>query len=87
MPSEIRIPYSKMETQADQVDEWLRTNAGVGSVRYGGREGEIRHWLNGDDWLYYVQYDMSEHATLELACTVYIFKDERVATEFALRFL
>jgi hypothetical protein len=30
---------------------------------------------------------MSEHATLELAYTVYIFKDERVATEFALRFL
>jgi hypothetical protein len=86
MPSEIRISYPKMEKQQDQVDEWLRTYAGVGSVRYGGREGEVRHWLNGDDWLYYVQYNMSEQATLELAATVYIFKDEKIATEFALRF-
>jgi len=86
MPSEIRLPYTKMEAQQDKVDAWLRENAGVGSVRYGGREGEIKHWLNGDDWLYYVQYNMSEQATLELAATVYIFKDEKIATEFALRF-
>jgi len=86
MPSEIRLPYTKMEAQQDKVDAWLRENAGVGSVRYGGREGEIKHWLNGDDWLYYVQYIMSEQATLELAATVYIFKDEKIATEFALRF-
>ena len=86
MPSEIRIPYPKMEKQQDQVDTWLRENAGTGSVRHSGREGEIRHWLNGDDWLYYVQYNMSEQATLELAATVYIFKNEQIATEFALRF-
>ena len=86
MPSEIRIPYPKMHTQADQVQEWLRTNAGTGSVRYGGREGEIRHWLNGDDWLYYVQYPMAEQAPLEESVTVYIFKNEQTATEFALRF-
>ncbi len=86
MPSEIRIPYQKMEGQADQVDIWLKQNAGAGSVRYGGREGEIRHWLNGDDWLYYVQYPLAEQAPFEESVTVYIFKNERVATEFALRF-
>jgi hypothetical protein len=86
VPSEIRIPYTKMEKQQDQVDTWLRTCAGVGSVRYGGREGEIRHWLNGDDWLYYVQYASGAQASLEDSTTIYIFKDEKIATEFALRF-
>ena len=86
MPSEIRMHYVKMQQQGNNIDDWLRTNAGTGSVRYGGREGEIRHWLNGDDWLYYVQYPMAEQAPLEESVTVYIFKNERVATEFALRF-
>ena len=86
MPHEIRIPYPKWQTQNDKMDLWLRTNAGTGSIRYGGREGEIRHWLNGDDWLYYVQYPMAEQAILEESITVYIFKNEKTATEFALRF-
>lgn len=86
MPGEIRIPYSKMQQHGEKIDEWLRTNAGTGSVRYGGREGEIRHWLNGDDWLYYVQYPMANQAPLEESTTVYIFKNEQTATEFALRF-
>jgi len=42
MPSEIRIPYAKMQQHNGRSDEWLRNNAGVGSVRYGGREGEIK---------------------------------------------
>lgn len=75
-----------MEKQSDKVEDWLRTNAGTGSVRYGGREGEIRHWLNGDDWLYYVQYPMAEQAPPEEGTSVYIFKNEQIATEFALRF-
>jgi hypothetical protein len=86
MPNEIIMPYTKMQQQGNNIDDWLRANAGTGSVRYGGREGEIRHWLNGDDWLYYVQYPMAEQAPLEESVTVYIFKNERVATEFALRF-
>ena len=86
MPSEIRIPYSKMQQHDGRIDEWLRTNAGTGSVRFGGREGEIRHWLNGDDWLYYVQYPLAEQTVLEESTTVYIFKNEQIATEFALRF-
>ena len=86
MPSEIRIPYAKMQQHDGQIDEWLQANAGVGSVRYGGREGKIRHWLNGDDWLYYVQYPIAEQTVLEESTTVYIFKNEQIATEFALRF-
>ena len=86
MPSEIRMPYTKMQQQGNNIHDWLRDNAGTGSVRYGGREGEIRHWLNGDDWLYYVQYPMAEQTPLEESVTVYIFKNERIATEFALRF-
>lgn len=86
MPSEIRIPYPKIEIQQDQVEEWLRTNAGTGSVRYGGRSGEIRHWLNGDDWLYYTCYSLEDSDQLKDQDTVFIFRDERVATEFALRF-
>jgi hypothetical protein len=86
MPSEIRMPYTKMQQQGNNIDDWLRANAGTGSVRYGGREGEIRHWLNGDDWLYYVQYPMGNQSALEDSTTVYIFRDEKVATEFALRF-
>ena len=86
MPHEIRIAYPKWQDQNDKMESWLRTNAGTGSIRYGGREGEIRHWLNGDDWLYYVQYPMAEQAILEESITVYIFKNEKTATEFALRF-
>lgn len=86
MPSEIRIPYAKMQQHNGRIDEWLRTNAGVGSVRYGGREGEIKHWLGGDDWLYYIQYPMADQSPLEESVTVYIFKNEQIAIEFALRF-
>ena len=58
MPSEIRMPYTKMQQQGNTID----------------------------DWLYYVQYPMAEQAPLEESVTVYIFKNERIATEFALRF-
>jgi len=75
-----------MQQHDGKIDEWLRTNAGTGSVRFGGREGEIRHWLNGDDWLYYVQYPLAEQTVLEESTNVYIFKNEQIATEFALRF-
>lgn len=86
MPTEIKLPYSSLENKIDQIEQWLIENAGSGSIRYGGREGEIRHWLNGEDWLYYIQYQTNEQSKLESASAIYIFKDERVATEFALRF-
>lgn len=86
MPNKVKVPYKKMSSQTAEIESWLQANAGTGSVRYGGREGEINHWLNGDDWLYYNQYSLGDSDRLEDQDTVFIFRDERVATEFALRF-
>jgi len=86
MPSEVTVPYSKMETLKSEIEDWLTKNSGTGSARFGGRAGEIRHWLNGDNWLYYNQWitgDLEDHGHVD---TVFVFRDERVATEFALRF-
>jgi hypothetical protein len=86
MAAKIKIPYKNLSEQHDAIESWLVANAGCGSVRYGGREGEINHWLNGDDWLYYNQYTLGDSDRLEDSDTVFVFRDERVATEFALRF-
>lgn len=86
MPSKVKVPYKKMSEKSTEIEAWLKTHAGTGSVRYGGREGEINHWLNGDDWLYYNCYSLGDSDRLEDQDTVFVFRDERVATEFALRF-
>jgi len=86
MPSKVKVPYKKMSKQHDEIETWLKANAGTGSVRYGGKDGEINHWLNGDDWLYYNCYSLGDSDQLEDQDTLFIFKDEKIATEFALRF-
>lgn len=86
MPSEVTVPFSTMEEKNQEITSWLKTNAGQGSARYGGKEGEIKHWLNGEDWLYYNQYTMGDLNITGHLNTVFVFRDERVATEFALRF-
>lgn len=86
MPSEVIIPQSKMETHKSEIEDWLIKNAGIGSARYGGREGKIRHWLNGEDWLYYNSWTLDDQADYEYTDTIFVFRDERLATEFALRF-
>jgi len=86
MPSKVKVPYKKMSEKTAEIESWLQANAGTGSVRYGGREGKISHWLNGDDWLYYNCYSSGDSDRLEDQDTVFVFKDERVAIEFALRF-
>jgi hypothetical protein len=85
MPTQIQINNTKLENRRDEVDEWLNKNAGTGSIRHGGREGTIRHWLSGDDWLYYSEYG-KEDEQLNETNVIFVFRDERVATEFALRF-
>lgn len=86
MVTKIKIPYKNLTKNHDEIEEWLANNAGKGSVRYGGREGDINHWLNGDDWLYYNQYSLGDSDRLNDQDTIFVFRDERVATEFALRF-
>lgn len=86
MPSKLVIPYEKMTSNHNDIEKWLKDNAGVGSMRYGGRGNEITHWLNGEDWLYYISYPEGDQDKLSDANTVFIFRDERIATEFALRF-
>ena len=48
MPSEIHIQFTTMEAKKAEIEAWLGKNAGIGSARYGGREGGIKHWLNGE---------------------------------------
>ena len=86
MPSEIHIQFTTMEAKKAEIEAWLGKNAGIGSARYGGREGGIKHWLNGEDWLYYNHWTLGDLGTLDHPNTVFVFRDERVATEFALRF-
>jgi hypothetical protein len=74
-----------MQTKKAKIDSWLEANAGIGSARYGGRAGIINHWLNGEDYCYFDQFTTKD-GLFETFDTVFVFRDERVATEFALRF-
>jgi hypothetical protein len=82
MSAKINVPFATMETKRDEINSWLRENAGNGSARYGGREGVINHWLNGEDYCYYNQFSSDS----DMLDTIFVFREERVATEFALRF-
>ena len=77
----ILVPYEKYETLKEDIDIWLQTR-GTGTARYGGREGVIKHWLGGDDWCYYTQWT----ADNDISNTVFLFRKEEDAVEFALRF-
>ena len=76
----IVVPQEKYEVLREDIEAWLRTR-GQGTARYGGKAGEIRHWLGGDDWCYYTQWD-----TERIVGTVFLFRKEEDAVEFALRF-
>lgn len=89
MANKIIISYEKIYERTEEIDQWLRANAGQGSARYGGEKGNINHWLNGDDWLYYNLYTMGDLGRDDpdvLESTVFIFRNESIAVEFALRF-
>ena len=83
MTTKIVISADKMQQHQSETQIWLAANAGIGSARFGGREGDINHWLNGDDWCWYNQYAIAD---LEESSTVFLFKSSKIATEFALRF-
>ena len=75
MASDVTVPQRTMDEKQAEIDQWIKTHAGQGSPRYAG-PNNVRHWLNGDDWLNYELDDV----------TVFVFKDEQLAVEFALRF-
>ena len=83
------IDYNKIAERKEEIEQWLHKNAGQGSARYGGQKGNVNHWLNGDDWLYYNLHtsgDLDKDDPDILESTVFIFRNEEVAVEFALRF-
>lgn len=84
--NKVKVPYKTMAEKKAEIERWLEENAGRGSARYGGREGTINHWLNGDDYCYYSQFTVGDMEDLETLDTMFIFRDEKTATEFALRF-
>ena len=84
--NKVTVPFKTMRDKKAEIESWLTANAGRGSARYGGREGSISHWLNGDDWCYYNQWTVGDAEDLETTSTTFVFRDEKAATEFALRF-
>ena len=85
MSSRIHVPFATMQTKKAEIDSWLEANAGTGSARYGGKEGIINHWLNGDDYCYFDQFTITD-GQFTTYDTVFVFREDRIATEFALRF-
>ena len=88
MASKIVLPSEKIEDEKiNEITEWLQKNAGQGSSRYGGQKGNVSHWLQGDDWLYYEEYTLSEDEDRAIdANLIFVFRSEEVAVQFALRF-
>ena len=89
--NKIIVSQEKLHTNLPEIVKWLVENAGVGCERYGG-EKNVTHWLSGDDWLYYNQVSVGapdENGIEQISdpVTVFIFRTESVAFEFALRFL
>jgi len=79
MANDVTVPRNTMEIKQAEIDQWIKTHAGSGSARYAGRN-HVRHWLNGDDWL---SYDLVDD---DNDITVFVFRNEQLAVEFALRF-
>lgn len=86
MASKVTVPYDTMQSQRKEIEDWITAHELRGSARYGGREGVINHWLNGDDYCYYNQWIAGDTEDLGTMDTVFVFRDEKMATEFALRF-
>lgn len=90
----VKIEEEKFINKNQEIHDWLTENAGIGSERFSGKEGNISHWLNGDDWLYYIetirevtQYGLNPpELQSEEYWYVFKFRNAEVATEFALRF-
>ena len=84
--NQVLVPSEKYDTLRDEINEFLK-QCGSGTSRYGGKTGSINHWLGTDDWCYYDQWEFNPETEEEMSFnTVFIFRTEKNAVEFALRF-
>jgi len=82
----VLVPQDKYDTLRDEIAAFLN-ECGQGTSRFGGRVGSINHWLGPDDWCYYDQWETSVNPELEQTVNVvFLFRNEKNAVEFALRF-
>ena len=84
--NKVIVPQDKYNAFKDEIKAFLK-ECGIGTARFGGRIGSINHWLGPDDWCYYDQWETSANPDLEQTVnTVFLFRNEKNAVEFALRF-
>jgi len=80
------VPQDKYDTLKDEIAVFLK-QCGQGTSRFGGRVGSINHWLGPDDWCYYDQWEtMLDPDLNQIVNIVFLFRSEKNAVEFALRF-
>lgn len=84
--NQVVISSDRYHEQRPAIIDFLK-DCGIGTSRFGGRTGEVKHWLGTDDWCYYDQWETQADPDLNhVINTVFIFRSERAAVEFALRF-
>jgi hypothetical protein len=80
------VPQDKYDALKDEIAAFLK-ECGIGTSRFGGRVGSINHWLGPDDWCYYDQWEtMLDPDLNQIVNVVFLFRSEKNAVEFALRF-
>ena len=84
--NKVIVTSEKYKLSRDEIAAFLK-ECGQGTSRFGGRVGSINHWLGPDDWCYYDQWETSVNPELEQTINiVFLFRNEKNAVEFALRF-
>lgn len=82
----VAVPSEKYDIVKDEIHKFL-ADCGQGTSRFGGKTGSLNHWLGTDDWCYYDEWVFDPETEEEMSFnTVFVFRDQRKATEFALRF-
>ena len=92
--NKVLVPQDKYDALKDEIKAFLK-ECGTGTSRFGGRffrhfggrVGSINHWLGPDDWCYYDQWEtMLDPDLNQIVNVVFLFRSEKNAVEFALRF-
>ena len=84
--NKVIVPQDKYNAFKDEIKAFLK-ECGTGTSRFGGRVGSINHWLGPDDWCYYDQWEtMLDPDLNQIVNVVFLFRSEKNAVEFALRF-